>query len=150
LKEVKIKGSDILILYEFYSECLQHVEIAAGFFDGWANPPSREKHRNILEKSYKSLVAIDSDCNEIIGFITIISDGILSSHIPLLEVLPRYRKQGIGSELVKRILKEFDDLYMIDLCCDKELQAFYQKTGMMKSHGMVYRNYKYQCGRDYQ
>jgi len=136
-----------LILYKFYSDDLKQLEIEDGFFKDWPNPPNKEKHRQILEKSYKSLVAIDEKSNKIIGFVNVVSDGILSAYIPLLEVLPQYQKQGIGSELVERILEELDDFYMVDLCCDKDLQFFYEKLGMIKSYGMVYRNYKYQCGR---
>lgn len=137
-----------MISYKFYSDELKQLEIEDGFFEGWPNPPSKETHRKILEKSYKSLVAIDETSNAIIGFINVISDGILSAYIPLLEVLPLYQKQGIGSELVKRMIEELDDFYMIDLCCDKGLQPFYEKLDMVQSHGMIHRNYKYQCGRD--
>ncbi len=133
------------MIYKVYDRDLQETDIGDGFFDGWPNPPSKEKHRQILEKSYKSIVAI-ADNNKIVGFINAVSDGILSAYIPLLEVLPGYQKQGIGSELVKRLLDELGNLYMIDLCCDIELKPFYERLGMMNSHGMIYRNYENQCG----
>ncbi|MBW9159387.1 GNAT family N-acetyltransferase [Clostridium sp. FP2] len=134
-----------MILYKIYSSNLKNLEIGEGFFKDWPNPPSQENHRKILEKSYKSLVAIDEKSNKIIGFINAVSDGILSAYIPLLEVLPEYQKQGIGSELVKKMLEELYNFYMVDLCCDESLQSFYKKLGMIKSQGMICRNYKYQC-----
>ncbi len=137
-----------MISYKVYCDDLKQLEIGDGFFEGWPNPPSKEKHRKILEKSYKSLVAIDEKSNKIIGFINAVSDGVLSAYIPLLEVLPEYQKQGIGSELIKKMLEELNDFYMVDLCCDESLQAFYEKLDMMKSQGMICRNYKYQCGRE--
>ena len=137
-----------MISYKVYSDDLKQLEIGEGFFEGWPNPPSKEKHRKILEKSYKSLVAVDEKSNKIIGFINAVSDGLLSAYIPLLEVLPEYQNQGIGSELVKKMLGELKDFYMVDLCCDESLLAFYEKLGMMKSQAMIYRNYKYQCGRE--
>ncbi len=136
-----------MIQYKEYSSDLKYLQIGQGFFDGWPNPPSVEKHREILEKSYKAIVAVDEN-NIIIGFINAISDGVLSAYIPLLEVLPQYHNQGIGSELVKRMLKELDDFYMVDLLCDEDLQLFYEKLGMFKSQGMMIRNYKYQSGRN--
>lgn len=139
-----VKGGVLLIIYKPYTDDLEDFEIENGFFGGWSNPPSKETHRKILRNSYFSLVAIDGNKNKIIGFINVISDGILSAYIPLLEVLPNYQNQGIGSELVKRVLEELNYLYMIDLCCDKELQPFYQRIGMKKSPGMIYRNYEYQ------
>lgn len=137
-----------MISYRIYSNDFKELQIGDGFFQGWPNPPSEEKHREILEKSYKSIVAVDEKNNKIIGFINVISDGILSTYIPLLEVLPEYRNQNIGSELVRRMLEELRDFYMIDLCCDENLQSFYEKFGMIKSQGMIYRNFQYQCGRE--
>lgn len=136
-----------MISYKLYSNNLKHLLIGEGFFKDWPNPPTEEKHRQILENSFKSIVAVDE--NKIIGFINAISDGILSAYIPLLEVLPEYQKQGIGSLLVKKMLEELNDFYMVDLCCDESLQCFYKNLGMIKSHGMVCRNYEYQCGRIY-
>lgn len=137
-----------MILYKIYSSNLKNLEIGEGFFKDWPNPPNQEKHKRILEKSYKSLIAVDEKSNKIIGFINAVSDGILSAYIPLLEVLPEYQKQSIGSELVRRMLEELNDFYMVDLCCDEGLQSFYKKLGMIKSQGMICRNYKYQCGRE--
>ncbi len=113
-----------------------------GFWKGWPNPPSSEKHRQILENSEFKILAVDSDTGKVVGFITAISDGVLSVYIPFLEVLPKYRRQGIASELVKRLLGKVKDLYMIDLTCDAELQFFYEKFGLKKSMGMMARNHK--------
>ena len=137
-----------MIFYKFYSADLKNLEIGEGFFGGWPNPPSKEMHRKILENSFKSLVAVDEKNNKIIGFINAVSDGVLSVYIPLLEVLSEYQGKGIGSELVKKMLEELNDFYMVDLLCDEGLQSFYMKLGMKKSQGMICRNYKYQCGRD--
>ncbi len=130
-----------MITYHVYSKQLEKVEIADGFFQGWIDPPSKKKHREILEKSYRALVAVDESKGEIVGFINAISDGVLSCYIPLLEVLPKYQHQKIGSELVIRMLADLSDFYMIDLCCDKELQAFYEKVGMKPTLGMIKRNH---------
>jgi predicted N-acetyltransferase YhbS len=72
-------------------------------------------------------LALDGD--NVVGFATAISDGVLSAFIPLLEVLPEYQHQGIGTELVRRLLTRLDTLYMVDLCCDAGLEAFYTRFG---------------------
>jgi len=118
-----------------------------GFFVGWPSPPNPQTHLRLLENSSKIVLAIDERTNEVIGFITAISDGVLSAYVPLLEVLPQYKNKGIGKELVSRMLKELDEIYMIDLCCDNDLVPYYEKFGMMKTNGMVYRNYAMQAGR---
>lgn len=118
-----------------------------GFFVGWPNPPSPEKHRELLEKSDCWILAIDETTEMVVGFITAITDHVLSAYIPLLEVLPSYQEQGIGTELVRRMLEKLNSLYMVDLLCDPDLQPFYERAGMMPASGMLLRNYHRQSGR---
>ncbi len=109
------------------------------FFEGWSKKPSPEKRLKIMQGSNYIIFAIDS--GRVIGFINAISDKTLTAYIPLLEVIPEYRKQGIGSELVKRMLEQLKDYYMVDLCCDEKLEGFYRNHGMQKICGMITRNY---------
>ncbi len=51
-------------------------------------------------------MVIDDENGKFVGFITAITDKILSAYIPFLEVLPEYQRQGIGKELVKRMLEK--------------------------------------------
>lgn len=98
-----------------------------GFFLGWPVKPTPEKHVKLLRESYAVELALDGD--NVVGFATAISDGVLSAFIPLLEVLPEYQHQGIGTELVRRLLTRLETLYMVDLCCDAGLEAFYTRFG---------------------
>lgn len=115
-----------------------------GFFVGWPNPPNEEIFLKLLKQSYKAVLAMDGD--KVVGFITAISDGVLSAYIPFLEVLPEYQSKGIGEELVSRVKKELSQLYMIDLLCDEGLVPYYEKQGMSKATGMLVRNYEKQKG----
>ena len=117
-----------------------------GFFAGWPNPPSPETHKRILEQSDYAVVAVDDTTDMVVGFITAISDKVLASYIPLLEVLPEYQKRGIGKQLVIAMLELLKDHYMIDLICMEDLQPFYTKYGMGKANGMVIRNFDKQHG----
>ena len=118
-----------------------------GFFVGWPAPPSPKKLLALLGNSVHRIVAMDTETGNIVGFIYAVGDGILAAYIPLVEVLPEYQHQGIGSELVRRILEELEEYYMVDLCCDEELIAFYMRFGMTPVAGMVRRNYSRQSGR---
>jgi ribosomal protein S18 acetylase RimI-like enzyme len=129
-----------------------------GFFEGWPNPPSPETHLQLLQQSYAVVLALDAPesstpdgtaSGDIVGFITAISDGVLAAYIPLLEVRPSYRGQGIGKTLMRRMLDRLDDLYMVDLLCNPGLQAFYTALGMHPASGMMLRHYEYQSGRHY-
>lgn len=117
-----------------------------GFFLGWRNAPSPETHLELLKNSDAVVLAVEAETGNAVGFITAISDGVLSAYIPLLEVLPAHQKQGIGLELTRRILVKLKDLYMVDLLCDEELQPFYERLGMRRAHGMFLRNYERQAG----
>ncbi len=117
-----------------------------GFFVGWPNPPSPETHLRLLHESDHVVLAVDDAANRVVGFVTAISDGVLSAYVPHLEVLPDYQGQGIGTQLMRRIVARLDRLYMVDLLCDPELQPFYARLGMRPATGMLIRNYHRQAG----
>ena len=123
-----------------------NLNLLAGFFVGWPKQPSQKTHLKILENSSHIVLAIDETTNQVVGFINAVSDKTLSAYLPLLEVLPEYQKQGIGAELVKRILKQLKDFYMIDLVCDDNLEPFYKKFGLKKFRAMSIRNFDRQSG----
>lgn len=120
--------------------------LAGGFFEGWPNPPTPETHLRILHGSSQVALALDEGTGQVIGYINAVSDGLHSAFIPQLEVLPAYRKQGIGGELVRRMLEQLGDFYAVDLLCDEELQPFYERLGMRRATGMLHRNYDRQAG----
>jgi ribosomal protein S18 acetylase RimI-like enzyme len=117
-----------------------------GFFVGWPSPPSPATHLRILQGSQHVILAVDEATEHVVGFITALSDGVLSASIPQLEVLPAYQGRGIGSALVRQMLTQLHALYMIDLMCDPPLQPFYERLGMRPWSGMVVRNYDRQAG----
>ncbi len=112
-----------------------------GFFVDWLRQPTREAHLDILHGSAHLVVAIDKESDHVVGFVTAISDGVLSAYISLLEVLPEWQGRGIGSELMGRLLKQLKDLYMVDVLCDPDVQAYYARFGMQRSQGMCIRRY---------
>jgi len=124
-----------------YTDSIESITTAKlhGFFVGWSNQPSPETHLKLLANSFKVVLARDDKTGNVVGFITAISDGVLSAYIPLLEVLPAYQGQGIGQELFRRMLDKLSGMYMVDLICDKELQSFYARFGMKPTNGMSIR-----------
>lgn len=117
-----------------------------GFFQGWPSPPSAETHLKLLEHSDEIVLAVDDETRNVAGFITSISDGVLSAHITFLEVLPAYRRRGVGRELMRRMLAKLEGLYAVDLVCDAEMQPFYARFGMKRSVAMTLRDHARQSG----
>ena len=113
----------------------------AGFFEGWPSPPSPERHLALMRGSSHVVLARDAD--EIIGFATAISDGVMAAYIPLLEVRREWRGKGVGQELVRRLLAQLERLYMVDVVCNPELVPFYERFGMTPLAGMARRNRSY-------
>jgi ribosomal protein S18 acetylase RimI-like enzyme len=132
-----------------YTESLEGIgagQLRGGFFAGWPNPPSPETHLRLLHGSDHVILALDDATGDIVGFISAISDGVLAAYIPLLEVLPAWQGQGIGSELARRMLARLAGVYMVDLLCDPDVQPFYERLGMQRATGMLLRNYTRQSG----
>jgi ribosomal protein S18 acetylase RimI-like enzyme len=101
-----------------------------GFFVGWPRRPSPRQHLEVLRGS--SHVVLARDGRKVVGFATAISDGVLSAYVPLLEVLPAFQGRGIGTELMRRLLEELGNLYMVDLSCDEDLVPFYERLGLQR------------------
>ena len=112
-----------------------------GFFVGWRSPLTVEQHRKLLYGSTHFVVAVDCETNQVVGFVTALSDGVISSFIPLIEVLPNYQRKGIGTRLIEEMLTRLNDITNVDLTCDIELQPFYERFKMLKSNGMILRKY---------
>jgi ribosomal protein S18 acetylase RimI-like enzyme len=131
-----------------YTTSLEEIrpEMLTGFFVGWPNPPSSETHLRILRNSSHVVLAVDDAAGRVVGFVTALSDGILSAYIPMLEVLPDYKGQGVGTELIRRMMTHLKSLYMVDTVCDPELRSFYEQCGMRAATAMIVRNYDRQAG----
>jgi GNAT superfamily N-acetyltransferase len=131
-------------------------QMLSGFFVGWPRQPSPTQHLAVLRGSYRAVVALDSSAasdssaesgpsaGRVVGFVNMISDGVLTAFIPWLEVLPSYQGQGIGGELMRRIVEGTEHLYSVDLVCDAELVPYYHRLGwtggssaMIRHHGAL-------------
>lgn len=123
---------------------LRPAQLEGGFFEGWPAPPTPETHLRLLRGSQAVVLALEGD--EVVGFVTAVGDGVLCAYVPLLEVLPGWRGRGVGQELVRRLLHELRHLYMVDLVCDPELVAFYERFGLRAGTAMMLRRYDRQSG----
>lgn len=133
------------IAYSSKKEDVVGLEIT-NFFDGWPEKPSEEVLRKSIINADYVVLAIDRSQNRLVGYITALTDNVLSAYIPFLEVEKSYQEQGIGKTLVNKILEQLTHLYMIDLVCDEEIAGFYKEAGFQSWHAMIRRNYENQSG----
>ncbi len=110
-----------------------------GFFVDWPRPPSPETHLRLLAGSDHVVLAIDSDTRHVVGYVTALTDGVLTGFIPLLEVIPAYQRQGIGRALMERMHERLGHLPNVDLLCGPDVMPFYERFGMRHVDGMVIR-----------
>lgn len=116
-------------------------QLRGGFFDGWSRTVKPETHLRTLHGSSAVVLAIDSDTGNVVGYITMLTDGVLSAFIPNIEVLPAYKAQGIGSELFRQMLDKLSKIPNIDLMCDENVKPFYARFGMVPLGGMASRKF---------
>jgi ribosomal protein S18 acetylase RimI-like enzyme len=135
-----------MLYYQDHLTAIRPTDLNGGFFEGWPDPPTPENHLRILAGSFACILARTSN-GQVVGFATAISDGVSCAYISYLEVLPDYRKNGVGSELLRRLLAGLHDLYMIDLVCDPALERYYRRFELQPYHAMIRRNYDRQSCR---
>ena len=61
-----------------------------------------ERFRTMLERSHLTMLARDGD--EIVGFARALCDDACNAYISMVAVTPARRRQGIGRELVTRLM----------------------------------------------
>jgi GNAT superfamily N-acetyltransferase len=110
----------------------------APFFDGWPTPPSPDRRLAALRGADHVVLAYEGD--RLVGFATALTDGALTAHVALLEVVPDRRRRGIGTGLVRALEARLGVLYGVDLCCDEEVVPFYEGLGFSRVAGMVRRD----------
>ena len=81
---------------------------------------------NVKDISFEQFLVVE-DKNKIVGCIRI-KKIIDCFELASLAVLPEYRDRGIGSNLVRKILEEFDNR-PVYLFCNVKNQGFYKKFG---------------------
>lgn len=118
--------------------------LGGGFFEGWAEPRTPDQHMDILLASDVVELAVEDETGRVVGFVAVLTDGIQSAFVSLLEAQPNYRHQGIATTLMRRVLDRLASLnggrgVNVDLSCDDELVPFYERLGMSPGRAMWIR-----------
>ncbi|MBY0122036.1 GNAT family N-acetyltransferase [Bacillus sp. S/N-304-OC-R1] len=98
--------------------------------DGWNDflkLPKETLHK-AMQQSWYVLSAYDG--NQLIGTGRIISDGVINGYICGVMVRPDYRNEGIGKEIVRRLVEQgMKDQLHIQLLSDESKAPYYERLG---------------------
>ena len=85
-----------------------------------------------LEKSIYTMSAWDDET--LVGLVRVLGDGVSIVYIQDVLVKSSHKRRGIGTQLVKEVLKAFEDVRQIVLITDEndESNDFYASLGLKK------------------
>lgn len=93
----------------------------------WANNRTPIDIQQMLENSNLVLGVWDDD--KLIGFARVNTDDVYRAWIDDVVVDSNYRKQGVGSHIIQKLLKRLQHIELVMLDCDPDLATFYEKHG---------------------
>jgi ribosomal protein S18 acetylase RimI-like enzyme len=70
---------------------------------------------------------------ELVGLGNAISDGHLVVYYPHLLVHPEHQRQGIGTELMKRLMAKYTSFHQHVVLADGRAVEFYRKCGFTRA-----------------
>jgi ribosomal protein S18 acetylase RimI-like enzyme len=105
---------------------------------GWRHRTAEpERLAQMVRGSAYTVSALDG--HELVGFARAISDGAFNAYVSTVAVLPAYQRQGIGQELVRRLLKDRDHLLFV-LHAAADVHPFYLRCGFHPALDMLRRD----------
>ena len=99
----------------------------------WANQRGPLDIQQMLDRSQITLGVWDED--QLIGFTRVITDDRYRALIDDVVVDSAYRRRGIASEMLERILKRTQHIEIVMLDCGSELAGFYSRFGFKQKGG---------------
>src|SRR6476646_2238082 len=101
---------------------------------GW-NATYRATPKDLAEAIHRSWCVVSAyHQNRLIGFGRVVSDGVLYAMIYDVIVHPEYRRQGVGSEVLNRLIAHCSDASIreVQLFSAKGKQSFYERHGFRR------------------
>jgi len=101
---------------------------------GWSAYTSRpDLIKKAVGNSLYILTAWEGE--KLIGMLRAVGDGLTIIYIQDLILLKKYKRKGIGSLMLKKILEKYSNVRQIVLLTDsdKELITFYERSGFKRT-----------------
>ena len=97
----------------------------------WSSAEKPQLLQAALQGSHSVVTAWDDD--KLVGLGNAISDGHLVVYFPHLLVLPAYRGQGIGRQLMQMLMARYEGFHQQTLLADGRAIDFYRKCGFERA-----------------
>ncbi len=99
--------------------------------NGWeSRVANRERFTKMLENTQRTVVAVEG--SEVVGFARALCDEVSNGYISMVAVAENKRGQGIGREMVRRLINENTGITWI-LRAGRGSNAFWEKMGFEDS-----------------
>ena len=91
-----------------------------------------DKFKKMMERANRTVVAFER--KRVVGFVRALCDGVSNGYISMLAVAADKRREGIGRELVRRLIEE-DEAGKVTwvLRAGRGSEEFWKKMGFTKS-----------------
>jgi GNAT superfamily N-acetyltransferase len=110
----------------------------------WKDHYNKSEIKHLITGSFAFAVIIEKNTGKTIGMGRILSDGVSDAYIQDLVILPKYRRKGIGAELVKSLVDycKAKGIIWIGLIAEPNQDGFYSTIGF--KHMKKYVPMKYE------
>ncbi len=109
-----------------------------GLLAHWDFTPPEGTLFAMLSQSSAIIIARDVASGRVCGYIAALSDAVAFGFISALEVRPEYRRKGVGTTLVNRMVERLD-VAGIYLSCAPSIIPFYESLGFSRGTAMSRR-----------
>lgn len=82
---------------------------------------------DIVLSEYPSVGAWDGDV--LVGFARAVTDGRFRAYIEDVLVRKPYRRRGTGTQLLRLLLEQLNDIHVVTLFCRPRLREYYAELG---------------------
>lgn len=93
-----------------------------------------ERDEQEIEKMLHRVISVGAWADDrLIGFARAVSDGNFRAYVEDVVIHKDYKRSGIGTQLVGKLLEELSYIDVISLFCEEELIPFYEKNHFKSS-----------------
>ncbi len=97
-----------------------------------------EREEKDIEQILKLGISVGAwEDQKLIGFARVVSDGRFRAYVEDVVVYKGYQKNGVGKEIVSKLMYELSNIEVVSLFCEEKLIDFYKSNGFKPSKSQL-------------